>query len=556
MALFCSSFREMRSNLKMRSQILLINAIIFTFTLCMLLIAYILNRGQSLSILNISSQTLMIDELQNLLNTASNLIEYQIRFFYSRSQITLTKLNILNQIIYNTGYQSLESPQLCPYNATFFDPNHNYPLSCIIYHTLDDDTSYINSTQDYQLRNLSHLFNEMILTIDLTGEFIPNDLFMVSDSNPNQFAFYYPQWVKYKTFRPKQRSWYQSHIANLKLNPNNHTQLSEIYKYFNDSDVYSMTMTQSFFNKTKQVDGLLAADIYLQNAYFNTSNLNMMIVNYDGKLILSNYKNYLLANSTKYESFDDEKKTGFNKSDWLAVLNFINHNKKESTCSSNYNTQKQLCLYNSAYQSDVFISAKQIKGLDYYLIVFNNIQDQSTLFQMLSSLLETFQHQFTQQMLITGLICCAFTIISFLLIYLICRPMFKLIKLSNSYINSHLVSKSFRDQQMKRVWNNQEKFNSFMKNQVLNHNPQNTSNNLMIQLIQHFQRLFDRILDQQNKKSEQCFIIQSFNYPKTQQLDMNISQLIKECDFEGVSSDEFNLFLIQTLKQLKRQFSL
>ena len=63
-----------------------------------------------------------------------------------------------------------------------------------------------------------------------------------------------------------------------------------------------------------------------------------MIVNYDGKLILSNYKNYLLANSTKYESFDDEKTTGFNKSDWLAILNFINHNKKESTCSSIYNT--------------------------------------------------------------------------------------------------------------------------------------------------------------------------------------------------------------------------
>lgn len=42
----------------------------------------------------------------------------------------------------------------------------------------------------------------------------------------------------------------------------------------------------------------------------------MMIVNYDGKLILSNYRNYLLANSTKYESFDDEKTTGFNKSDW------------------------------------------------------------------------------------------------------------------------------------------------------------------------------------------------------------------------------------------------
>ncbi|CAD8103067.1 unnamed protein product [Paramecium sonneborni] len=555
MALFCEIIRKKRSNLKMRSQILLINAFIFTFALTMLLIAQILNMGQSLSILNLSSQTLMIKELQHLLNTATIQIEKQFLFFYSRSQITLTKLNILNQIIYTTDYKSFAISQLCPYNASFFDPNHYYPLSCIIYHSLNDDTTYINSTQDYQLRNLSHLFNEMILSIDLTGEFIPNDLFMVSDSNKYEFAFYYPQWIKYQTYKPKKRSWYNSHFMNLKSNPLNHTQLSEIYKYFNDSDVYSMTMTQSFFNKTKQVDGLFAADIQLQNKYFQSSNLNMMIVNYDGKLIISNYKNILLANSTKYESFDDEKTTGFNKSDWTAILNFINYNQTVSTCQSFSYSQRQLCLYNSAYQQDVFISAKQIKGLNYYLIMFNNLQDQASLLQMLNKLMDRIYSEFRQQMGITGVVCCFFAIISFLLVYYICRPMLKLIKLSNIYINSHLVGKSLKHQQLKRVWNNQEKFNNFIKNQVLNHNPQKKSNNLMIQLIQNYQRLFDRILDQQNKKSHQCFIIQSFNYPKAQHRDLNISKQIEECDFEFVDSDKFNLFLINILKQLKSQFS-
>lgn len=82
------------------------------------------------------------------------------------------------------------------------------------------------------------------------------------------------------------------------------------------------------------MDGLFAADIILENKYFIINSFNMMIATYDGKLIMSNYKNKLLANSTKYESVDDEKVTGFNRTDWNAILNFLNNNVIESTCKS------------------------------------------------------------------------------------------------------------------------------------------------------------------------------------------------------------------------------
>ena len=37
-----------------------------------------------------------------------------------------------------------------------------------------------------------------------------------------------------------------------------------------------------------------------------------MLVNYDGKLILTNYKNTNIANSTNFENFFNEEVTGFN----------------------------------------------------------------------------------------------------------------------------------------------------------------------------------------------------------------------------------------------------
>lgn len=55
------------------------------------------------------------------------------------------------------------------------------------------------------------------------------------------------------------------------------------------------------FNQDLKLDGMFAADILLQNKYFIINSFNVMLATYDGKLIMSNYKNKLLANSTKFE---------------------------------------------------------------------------------------------------------------------------------------------------------------------------------------------------------------------------------------------------------------
>lgn len=47
-----------------------------------------------------------------------------------------------------------------------------------------------------------------------------------------------------------------------------------------------------------------------------------MITNKDGILILSNYKNDIVSNSSNLIRFDNEQITGFKKEDWNSILNY------------------------------------------------------------------------------------------------------------------------------------------------------------------------------------------------------------------------------------------
>lgn len=59
-----------------------------------------------------------------------------------------------------------------------------------------------------------------------------------------------------------------------------------------------------------------------------------MLVNYDGKLILTNYKNTNIANSTNFENFINQDVTGFNQTDWDCILQYIHDKITVSNCKS------------------------------------------------------------------------------------------------------------------------------------------------------------------------------------------------------------------------------
>jgi hypothetical protein len=60
----------------------------------------------------------------------------------------------------------------------------------------------------------------------------------------------------------------------------------------------------------------------------------MMLVNYDGKLILTNYKNTNIANSTNFENFINQDVTGFNQTDWDCILRYIHDKITVSNCKN------------------------------------------------------------------------------------------------------------------------------------------------------------------------------------------------------------------------------
>lgn len=59
-------------------------------------------------------------------------------------------------------------------------------------------------------------------------------------------------------------------------------------------------------------EGVMGSDIELLNEYFEEKDLNIMLIAQDGTLILTNYKNTKISNSTSSYKFYDESVTGFN----------------------------------------------------------------------------------------------------------------------------------------------------------------------------------------------------------------------------------------------------
>lgn len=82
--------------------------------------------------------------------------------------------------------------------------------------------------------------------------------------------------------------------------------------------------------------------------------INIMIADQKGQLLLTNYKNKEISNSSQLKNFADSEITGFNSEDWNTLINYYNKNIVKSTC--HLKTHNILCRYNTVYEKDVVIT--------------------------------------------------------------------------------------------------------------------------------------------------------------------------------------------------------
>ncbi|CAD8085818.1 unnamed protein product [Paramecium primaurelia] len=521
-------FGSKLGKLKMRTQILIINCVILAIIIPSIILAQTINLYYVQQILSDSEKDSMLKEMFNHLTNSADSINGQLNSVFTRTQITLTNLNQLYWLqLRNNIWINKPISRLCDYNSSFMPPDHFYSIPCYSYFAINqNDIEPLEDSTEQILRNHTYLISSIILSMmGLDDPFMPNQFYFVSSIDIYEYTYIYPQSIKVPNFHPKERIWYQQHFENLKKDKYNNTQLSDVYKYFGTEPTYSMTMTQSMLNLIWDVQGIFCSDIVFQKSMIKMNTINIMIADQNGQLLLTNYKNKEISNSSELKNFADSEITGFNSEDWNSLINYHNKNIFQSTCY--LKTHNILCRYNTVYEKDVVITIQKLRNINYYLILFYDLQIEKDISEQMKDLNQIFykEIQWIAQIVISIFIGLIF--ISIILIYLIFLPIYQVIDRSSLYLQKGQQLNNCRSYDFKNQIQNQ-----ILKKKVESYN----SSNALYQFKIKFDSLFDRVLTQTMTINPQCKILQQFKYPRNNTI--NVLQ-IQKLLIEGQIKDDY-----------------
>ncbi|CAD8070780.1 unnamed protein product [Paramecium sonneborni] len=538
---------------KMRTQILIINGIIFAILIPSLILAQTINMQYVQQMLNDCLKMNNILEMQKHLTSASLLMKNQLDQVFQRTQITLTNLNQLYWLQLNNEINATQQlSRICDYNQTTIPIENSYSIQCFTRFGLlqTEQNPYLNNNTNQQLQSITNLVGSTIFSmLRLNDEFLPNQIYFISSIDSVQYGFLYPQIILYPDFNPKEREWYKSHFKNLEKDKNNHTQITDLYKYFDTETIYSMTMTISMLNLQKEVEGIFCSDLVFKNNFIPQLNFNVMIVNTQGTLILTNYKNTIVSNSSNLTKFDDEQITGFTTDDWNSIINY--HQKKQFNSTCNYENLQILCRFNSIYKKDVVITILKLEDINYFLILFYDIQIEQQIELNVKLLLQVLNQNFNKMLFINILVSIGLILLQVILIYFIFLPMYQIIRQSFFFLKKQDKSNLSKQQNLLKEIN---KFQELIKQKSYSIQTLKNNDNALIKFKVQFNTLFDRVFAQRMTINPQCQILQQFKYPrKSLHLSLNLSRTIKE----GEIKDNYHEKQIGNLRKLykKRTFS-
>ncbi|CAD8208132.1 unnamed protein product [Paramecium octaurelia] len=533
---------------KMRTQILIINCVILAIIIPSIILAQTINLYYIQEILSDCEKDSMLKEMFNHLTNSANSINGQLNSVFTRTQITLTNLNQLYWLqLKNNIWINKPITRLCDYNSSVLPLDHLISIPCYSYMALkQNDVEPLEDPIEQTLRNHTYLVSSVILGLmGLEDPFFPNQFYFSSSIDQNEFTYIYPQIVKVDGYHPKERLWYQQHFENLKEDKYNNTQLSDVYKYFGTESTYSMTMTQSMLNLVLDVQGIYCSDIVFSNKMIRVQAINIMIADQKGQLLLTNYKNKQITNSSELKNFADQEITGFNAEDWNSLISYYNQNTIQSTC--NLKTHNVLCRYNTVYEKDVVITIQKLRNINYYLILFNDLQIEKDISDQMKNLNQIFYReiQWIAQIVLSIFILLIF--ISIILIYLIFLPIYQVIDRSSLFLK--------RDQECNSA--NSFEFKNQIQNQILKKQAEPYNSNVLKQFKFQFDSLFDRVLTQTMTINPQCKILQQFKYPRNNKVHvLKIQNLLDQGliknDYYGDNNNDYR----NKKQNLKRTFSL
>ncbi|CAK71808.1 unnamed protein product (macronuclear) [Paramecium tetraurelia] len=351
---------------------------------------------------------------------------------------------------------------------------------------------------------------------------IPNIL-QVVDTSSIIFDALYPIGLLAPSYNPQQRSWYQNHMAQINNTKNEFFFFTNVFQSLYGSQEYSFSITQSLFNKKKEFFAILKTVLFITDPNLHNIQFNVLLINQEGQVMENGMENR--TNRTGILYVYNETITGFNVTDW-----------KEIELKSNQNglieeQNSMLILYNKVYKSFVNLKCKKFQKENFTLILFTNLTSQYILKQQILDRYNEFLLQYGYAAVV---ICClAITLfcLSLIFINVICNPIVKL----RQKISQHVLE----------IGNNTDKMIFKMTTK------KKRKQGLVFKLNEMFMNISDVLKLNQNKKSEQCRLIEKMQYNKKckkEQCQLNQQiQSLSDSQSNYIELNEFNKEILKLL---------
>ncbi|CAD8084969.1 unnamed protein product [Paramecium sonneborni] len=400
----------------------------------------------------------------------------------------------------------------------------------LIYGNLELENALQNNQEINQLHNGLRLLEHFGLAFN---KFYPDFLQFVDISNISYNSLY-PFGYQIPNYDLHNRAWYVDHIRKSKSDPNQSYFFTDVYKMIVGDYNYYFSITQSLYDQNKNVLGILKVMLSINDQNLRNVKSNIILINQFGQVIYYEMETQKIDNSQVFYIYN-ESITGFNISDWKQMENKAMQHQNQSF-ENQHLLSKCLILYNKFYKSYVHLRSEKFEKENFTLIIFTNLTSKLIL-------KEKFEEAFLESeiwILIAALSILFLGALSFSIsicyINMICQPLIEI----NRKISKHVLS----------VGNNI----NHMIFKILQ--SQERSSNLFSKLNEQIWNLYDMIQTRQQKKCEQCLLIEKMLYDrKESSLNQKLFEiaLSKIPNNVKVDQKEFQQFFNILLQQLKVQ---
>ncbi|CAD8077324.1 unnamed protein product [Paramecium primaurelia] len=523
-------------NLKMRSQIISLDIIILLIVLSIAGTAIYIEIKIFYYISERSLQNTLVNQDIKQISLTTHLMKHYIK---EKHQISILLVDHISSFLYHqTKIQDqvkfANSIDLCLLN----DDNikniylkHTQKMCYSIYGKIELEEAMQKSTQILSLYNGLKLLENFGLELN---KFYPDFLQFVDVTNIS-FNSFYPFGLHVPNYDLQNRPWYIDHIRKAKENPNQFYFFTDVYKMIVGDYNYYFSITQSLFDENKNISGIVKVMLTVDDMNLDHVKSNILLINKYGQVIY-NQMEILQINNSQVFYINNETITGFNDSDWKIIEDNALSNSKKSL-SQHDDFSNCIILYNKYFKSYVQLRSEKFTKENFTLITYTNITSKKILEQQFKEAFiesEIWILSAVFQIVLLGAL--SFSI-SICFINIICRPLIEI----NRSISNHVLSVGNNINQMIfKILQQQKK----------------RSSNIFSNLNDQIWSLYETLQIKQQKKCEQCMLIEKmFYHRRDNNLHINPIKIAIKNIPENIDQDyeEFYQLLQQMIQQFKVQ---